>query len=525
MTVPSTDLSRRSWLSRAAGLGAAVGASALGAGCLETALAPIDETSDEELALDGAPVGWADAIGTPLEPLDLRTMTPGAYAVVIAKGFREVADGGGGVFGWSSDTDTADDVGRVVVPTAVPRTGCWKRVETPVLDVRWFGARGDGRSDDLAAIQQAVTIASAGGGIVYLPPGRYATTGSISIAASNVVLRGEGNASVIVPTGSFDTIVVRPATAGTFLLDVRVLDVVLDEAGKTGGRSLDATLAVHFVAQRLHGRGGHRGLSFTSCTNVTLDQVNLAEYRGSDSAYLRIVGGIAPDYRSSSAVRVRQSYFGGSAANGLKGIDIDGDVAIVELFGVRVSRAGAEAVHVRNGVGAARGPSRLTAHTLMCDGPQAECVRLDQVDTCTLVGASLVGSRSAANLHIGPSCRSITVTGGSSSGAQRAGIDIAAIDVNVSQMTFQANSSDAAPGGLRDSYPGIVIRAAARAVTVTGCRSGAVATASFQRYGIAIEAGADQFAVVGNVFTNNVRAGIDNRGGATTQRVVTGNAA
>jgi polygalacturonase len=43
-----------------------------------------------------------------------------------------------------------------------------------VLNVRAFGAVGDGVTDDRASIQQAIhAVSVAGGGVVYLPPGSW----------------------------------------------------------------------------------------------------------------------------------------------------------------------------------------------------------------------------------------------------------------------------------------------------------------------------------------------------------------
>jgi len=63
--------------------------------------------------------------------------------------------------------------------------------QTPgALNVRDFGAKGDGVTDDTAAFQEALDAASqAGGGVVFAPTGRYAIRGHLSIPAE-VCLQG-----------------------------------------------------------------------------------------------------------------------------------------------------------------------------------------------------------------------------------------------------------------------------------------------------------------------------------------------
>ena len=56
-----------------------------------------------------------------------------------------------------------------------------------------FGAVGDGVADDTAALRAAVDAARlAGGGTVYMPPGTYLLTSTLTINSSYVVLRGAG---------------------------------------------------------------------------------------------------------------------------------------------------------------------------------------------------------------------------------------------------------------------------------------------------------------------------------------------
>lgn len=71
----------------------------------------------------------------------------------------------------------------------------------PWYDVRHpsYGAKGDNSTDDTAAFQAAINAAAtAGGGIVYVPPGTYRIATSLTMKA-NVTLRGAGiNATTLV---------------------------------------------------------------------------------------------------------------------------------------------------------------------------------------------------------------------------------------------------------------------------------------------------------------------------------------
>jgi hypothetical protein len=59
-----------------------------------------------------------------------------------------------------------------------------------MANVRAFGARGDGKSDDTAAFQRALDQAPRG--VLLVPRGRYRLTGQLTITRSGLILRGEG---------------------------------------------------------------------------------------------------------------------------------------------------------------------------------------------------------------------------------------------------------------------------------------------------------------------------------------------
>lgn len=109
---------------------------------------------------------------------DLKALAAGQFPSVQVLGYYAAGDGGGDIFRWNSASTAADNGGTVIIPNSAPGTGRWERVyET--INVKKFGAKGDGVTDDTAAIQATINAVSTdGGGTVIIPPsnGSYRVT-------------------------------------------------------------------------------------------------------------------------------------------------------------------------------------------------------------------------------------------------------------------------------------------------------------------------------------------------------------
>ena len=64
-----------------------------------------------------------------------------------------------------------------------------------ILDVRDYGATGDGVTDDTAAVQSALNTVS---GVLYFPAGTYRTTSPLTANPRRVAIRGDGSQSSII---------------------------------------------------------------------------------------------------------------------------------------------------------------------------------------------------------------------------------------------------------------------------------------------------------------------------------------
>ena len=110
-------------------------------------------------------------------------------------------DGGGGIFFYDSASAASTNFGTIFKPAA--SNGRWLRQYSGALNVKWFGAVGDGINDDTASITNAVSVSQSNSYVsLFFPKGTYRTTDSISITRG-MNLIGDGSAtSVIKPSAA-----------------------------------------------------------------------------------------------------------------------------------------------------------------------------------------------------------------------------------------------------------------------------------------------------------------------------------
>jgi hypothetical protein len=139
---------------------------------------------------------------------ELKDVMPESGGSVYVTGHSRLADGGGGLFQWIATSDaTADD--GIVVAGRGNGAGRWHRVESHPIDVRWFGAAGDG-ADSTDAIQRALNAAQRGG-TVLIPSGAYHVTGPLRIY-QGTTLTGDGLLTQLNYAGSANTACLQSAT-------------------------------------------------------------------------------------------------------------------------------------------------------------------------------------------------------------------------------------------------------------------------------------------------------------------------
>jgi polygalacturonase len=141
--------------------------------------------------------------------------------------------------------------------------------EMPALDVRDFGAKGDGVTKDTAAIQKALdTCAAAGGGSVLIPEGIF-LTGSLIIGA-NTTLEIAAHASLVGSSDITDYPIVNIRWEGEFREGHRALISASNAVNVviTGGGTI---FGAPPVLSHLRMPRGPVLIELTGCTNAVLE--------------------------------------------------------------------------------------------------------------------------------------------------------------------------------------------------------------------------------------------------------------
>jgi hypothetical protein len=134
----------------------------------------------------------------------LKALSAGAVPCLTVLGYYTAGDGGGGAFYWDASCTEPDNAGTIFAPASDPPIGRWKRLVDGPLSVKWFGAVGEGLTDDTHAIQAAISVAVANGGdLVFLPAGTYVTSARLVILnAQGVTVRGAGRRATQIRAGN-----------------------------------------------------------------------------------------------------------------------------------------------------------------------------------------------------------------------------------------------------------------------------------------------------------------------------------
>ncbi len=127
---------------------------------------------------------------------------PNKYETVLVEGYSTLGDEGGGVFYFDPTIAPASaDSGHIFVSGIVTVLGAWRRfTDDKIINVKHYGAVGDGVADDTAALLLAVTAVNTRvKAVLYFPEGTYNVNVSLNMTTADfVIVRGDGIQNTII---------------------------------------------------------------------------------------------------------------------------------------------------------------------------------------------------------------------------------------------------------------------------------------------------------------------------------------
>ncbi len=143
-------------------------------------------------------------------------------------------------------------------------------IEGRVYDAKRYGAKGDGATDDRAAIQAAIDAANAaGGGIVFLPPGNYLIASSAILVKSNVLLAGSGWGCKITQASNNPCVQFNTAATKVGVRDLQVVGT--NNGAHTANYGVYGDTITDVAVENVYASLCERGIVFTGSTAIRID--------------------------------------------------------------------------------------------------------------------------------------------------------------------------------------------------------------------------------------------------------------
>jgi hypothetical protein len=194
-------------------------------------------------------------------------------SIIELSGYYGVGTAGGGTLAKLAAPTTANGV--TIFNDASGNS--WQRLLSPAepIDVTWAGTKGDGTTDDTAAIQAAINVATTGGSVFYPKPASlYKVTGTLLFDAFQTHT-GEAWANIRQYGGAIPIFKARTqATASTTFVTFECLTIInndlstwwTDTTGANTGIGLDLRECSHATVKNCRVRSNTRGIVFGKAT-------------------------------------------------------------------------------------------------------------------------------------------------------------------------------------------------------------------------------------------------------------------
>lgn len=379
------------------------------------------------------------------------------------------------------------------------------------LNVKDFGALGDGVTDDTAAIQAAITTAGnlASGATVFFPDGKYLVSSTLNISKNNVMLEGFSRMSTqVIRKTAFGPMFNFTTGTSTMLYGCGLsnLNTSDNSANSASGVIVNVDNAQLFRISDVSIFGGTSGIVLKACISTEISHVIVSMQNPAGSPTGRygiqitttaIVG--APQLWGSNIFLDTVNIYGGDNVSGTYS-NMDDGIRIEACDGVWMSNCY---------MGAAKISDFHLAHT----NASAICVNIfvvnSMMDICLGNGVLIDGTQSVQQVNI----QAIV----SCAGLGAAAMDGVRITGPVNRLTFQGTINGWKSNGFHIGATGGVV---VNDITVTGS---VINSNSGSGVNIDTNSGTNFLLISGNDLTNNTTAALTDNTVATTTKNFEGN--
>ena len=228
----------------------------------QVGLSNVDNTSDLNKPISTATQIALNKTAYSVETIEELINVPVEFNTVIVKDINR-----GGTFVSKTAVDINPNTGSLYVVNggtvfAKLGGGFWVRQYSGTVNIKWFGAKGDGITDDTNAIQTAIDYAKVNGLKLIAPTGVY-ITGAISVSnnTSSWSIHGEGvDATMFIHKDGNGTMFAGNNNAYGFTMS---------------DFSIDCKYSLYNHASANH------GISIADTNNVRLIRINIRDYKNS----------------------------------------------------------------------------------------------------------------------------------------------------------------------------------------------------------------------------------------------------
>lgn len=206
----------------------------------------------------------------------LRLIDPTVFVagyIAYVAGYAAVNDGGGGLFEYNPTSVQSDNDGTIIRPAN--GIGRWHRLFSGPVNVKWFGAKGDGLVNDTASVQNAnnalggINGSSGNGGLIFAPAGNYSVT-TVAISP-HVGIIGDGTQTTrFTSTFSGYVFVCGNDVAPSYGTSISNLSIIL-ASDNTHGINLAATFQAQ--VQNVYIEGNFTATK--NCIGILIDGLNV----------------------------------------------------------------------------------------------------------------------------------------------------------------------------------------------------------------------------------------------------------